>query len=109
MAFQNAAKDLGHLFRARSFSHLKEIAATLEQEHLELIDLSSVEEVFFREESVDTIALSILKRENLDTQTIKPILTLGDGNSLFNAASMAICGSAKLATELRLSTTLELI
>ncbi len=106
---RNPVEDLGYLYRARSFSHLQEIAVLLKSFYPDPVDLSGIEKVTFYSKNIDRVALSILKRENLDCQTTKPITTLGDGNCLFNAASMALCGSAKLASELRLRTAIELI
>ena len=41
-------------------------------------------------------------------ENAKPIKTKTDGNCLFNAASIAICGSDNLSTDLRIMTTIEL-
>lgn len=37
-----------------------------------------------------------------------PVRLTGDGNCLFNSASIAICGDQRLAVELRLRTSIEL-
>lgn len=57
---------------------------------------------------VDNTALMVLPKEDR-MDDIKPIKTTGDGNCLFNAASIAICKSETLGIELRLRTALELL
>ena len=42
-------------------------------------------------------------------ENIKPMKTKGDGNCLFNAASIALCGAEKLSAELRMRTINELV
>ena len=110
MSARNPVEDLRYLFEARSFSHLQEIAMLLKSFYCCPMDLCKLGKVVFKQENVDAVAFSILKRENLaDCTIMKPIATLADGNCLFNAASMAFCGSAKYASELRLRTAMELI
>ena len=110
MSTRNAVEDLRYLFEARSFSHLQEIAMLLKSFYCCPMDLCKLEKVIFKQENMDAVAFSILKRENLANCTVmKPIAALADGNCLFNAASMAFCGSAKHASELRSRTAIELI
>ena len=42
--------------------------------------------------------------DNCKQENIKAILTKGDGNCLFNAASIALCGMEKLSAELQMWT-----
>ena len=52
---------------------------------------------------------SMLLNDKDSRDNIKPIKTTGDGNCLFNAASIAICRNERLAVEIRLRTALELL
>lgn len=56
----------------------------------------------------DTTAMMLLAKENIK-EDIRTIKTLGEGNCLFNAASLELCNSNVLSAELRLQTALELL
>ena len=82
MSTRNAVEDLRYLFEARSFSHLQEIAMLLKSFYCCPMDLCKLEKVIFKQENVDAVAFSILKRENLANCTVmKPIATLADGTA----------------------------
>ena len=70
------------------------------------VDTSQVGSVNMPHALVDETARSILS-ENKTCSAFQPIITTGYGNCLFNAAS--ICGNERIASELRLRTSLELI
>ena len=72
------------------------------------VDTSQVGSVNMPRALVDETARSILS-ENKTCSAFQPIITTGDGNCLFNAASRSICGNERMASELRLRTSLELI
>ena len=71
------------------------------------MDLCRVQNIAFHPHQIDSVALSILQPAS--AINIKLIRTLADGNCLFNAASMALSGSVKLAAEVRLHAAIELI
>jgi hypothetical protein len=104
---RNPREDLHLLSTTGSFLHLQEIAFLLKEKYSDPVDLCRVQNISFRPQEIDSVALSILQPASVFN--IKPIRTLADGNCLFNAASMALSGSTKLATELRLRAAIELI
>ncbi len=59
------------------------------------------------EVEVDKIAQSLVP-SHYQQDNVKAILTTADGNCLFNAASLALCGCEKLSVELRVRTAIEL-
>lgn len=60
--------------------------------------------------SVDFTALAILESCQDDVQNDHhPILTRGDGNCLFNALSISVCGSERLTEEIRVRTCVEMV
>ena len=61
----------------------------------------------FRPSQVDQTSRKIIP-DSLTPQSYVPVRSTGDGNCLFNSASIAICQSEQLACELRLRTCLEL-
>ena len=69
----------------------------------------NVEEAFFsthfRPHQVDQISRRIIPLKYADVVRIH---STGDGNCLFNSASLAICRNESLASELRLRTSIEL-
>ena len=69
----------------------------------------SVEEAFFsthfRQHQIDQISRRIIPSKYAD---LVPIRSTGDGNCLFNSASLAICKNESRAVELRVRTCLEL-
>ena len=89
-----------------SFEDFVQLARNIQPKY-ERKPIEDQEQIIFLASEVDKVAESLLpphyKQENA-----KPISTKPDGNCLFNAASMAICGSDKLSTDLRVRTTIEL-
>ena len=61
----------------------------------------------FRSSQVDNISYRIIP-PNYASQSYVPVATTGDGNCLFNSASLAVCQNENLAHELRLRTCFEL-
>lgn len=61
----------------------------------------------FRSSQVDNISYCIIP-PNYASQSYVPVATTGDGNCLFNSASLAVCQNENLAHELRLRTCFEL-
>lgn len=61
----------------------------------------------FRPSQVDQTSRKIIP-DSLTPQRYVPVRSTGDGNCLFNSASIVICQSEELAFELRLRTCLEL-
>ena len=61
----------------------------------------------FRSGQADNISRRIIP-PNYASQSYVPVATTGDGNCLFNSASMAVCQNENLAYELRLRTCFDL-
>ena len=61
----------------------------------------------FRPSQVDQTSRKLIP-DSLTPQSYVPVRSTGDGNCLFNSASIAICQNEQLACELRLQTCLEL-
>ncbi|KAG0720132.1 Vertnin [Chionoecetes opilio] len=57
----------------------------------------------------DATATEILEKVNSTTPTLTSVRVLRDGSCLFNSLSVALCGTQRLALELRIRTALELI
>ena len=74
-----------------------------------IFDKDIMKNLSFAVEKVDRVADSLIP-EHYRQANVKPIITRGDGtNCLFNATSLALCGSEKLSAELRVRTTIELV
>jgi len=56
----------------------------------------------------DPIAKAIADRCDLTSYGI-PAMVTGDGNCLFNAVSIALCGNEVLSTEIRLRSAIEML
>ena len=103
-----AFEDLKHL--AANRSDFKKFCAICEQLEKRWGDREwNVEEAHFsthfRSSQVDEISCRIIPSKYAD---LVPIRSTGDGNCLFNSASLAICQNESRAFELRLRTCLEL-
>lgn len=107
MVIRNPCEDLHVLSTTRSFLHLQETAFLIKEKYNDPVDLHQIQKITFRPQEIDSVAVSIL--QGASVPDLKPVRTLADGNCLFNAASMALCGSSKLANELRLRTAIELV
>ena len=69
----------------------------------------------------DFDAADVYFHRNIDTETralqlkygtmlnMKPVWVYGDGNCLFNAVSVSLCGSQRLSAELRVRTVIEMV
>ena len=58
--------------------------------------------------SIDTVS-HIIKEKYGIMPLRKPLFVSGDGNCLFNAVSVSLCGSQRLAAELRVRTVIEMV
>lgn len=96
-------------FETSRFSAVQRLSTEIQtMRYTTPVDTSQVGSVSMPRAFVDETARSILS-ENKTSSAIQPIITTGDGNCLFNAASRSICGNERMASELRLRTSLELI
>lgn len=98
---------LSSLPNGTSFSAIQMLAREFHNNYQDSVDLSCVDSIEKPLSSIDKISMSMLPSE-WQQQDLKPVKATGDGNCLFNSASIAICGSEKLASELRLRTAIEL-
>ncbi|KAL3891208.1 hypothetical protein ACJMK2_003471 [Sinanodonta woodiana] len=58
---------------------------------------------------IDFAALGYMEQNaNKDCQTYRPLLTTGDGNCLFNALSIALCGAESMCCEIKVRTCIEM-
>ncbi len=102
-----AVNDLYQLSCQGTFEQLFELSVDLKRFYRS-------ENIFDNDilEKVDSVADSLIP-EHYKQANVKLIITRGDGNCLFNATSLALalalCGSEKLSTELRVQTTIELV
>lgn len=105
-----ALNDLYQLSSQGTFEQLFELSVSLKRFYTprNIFGKDAMEMVSFPVGRVDRIAEN-LTPEHYKQDNAKPITTRGDGNCLFNAASLALCGSEKLSTELRVRTTIELV
>ena len=101
-----AFRDLNLLSTAKNFTEIVTLAENLEPVY-QARQLGEMRPLVFSKEKVDKTAETLLA-SHYTQENAKPILTRGDGNCLFNAASLAICGSDKLSIELRVRTVIEL-
>lgn len=95
-------------FKASGFSAVQKLSTQIQTSYTTPIDTSQVGSVKMPRTLVDEMARSLLP-ENKTYSAIQPIKTTGDGNCLFNAASKSVCGNERMASELRLRTSFELI
>ena len=96
-------------FETSRFSAVQRLPAEIQTtRYTTHVDTSQVGSVNMPHALVDETARSILS-ENKTCSAFQPIITTGDGDCLFNAASRSICGNERMASELRLRTSLELI
>ena len=65
--------------------------------------------VYSSDFSTDRVSKQILDSLNMSVAGRTPVYVSGDGNCLYNAISVGICGNESLSTELRVRTCLELI
>ena len=94
-----------------SFKELQHFAQDIRQNYSHRIDATNVGKIRMPGIMVDRAAEMVLgtpTKRNI-VGDARPVRTGGDGNCLFNAASIAICGNQSLASELRLRTAIELI
>lgn len=70
---------------------------------------SLIPNLSFKHLKSDLISQDILSSLNLSIPGRRPIHVSGNGNCLFNSISIALCGSEKYATELRVRTCVELV
>ena len=107
-----AASDLNFLSCQKTFSEFSGVCMQLEKFYPAASlknackDLNRIV-VDGTRRRIDTVAEKMVP-DNYKQENIKPILTKGDGNCLFNAASIALCGTEKLSAELRIRTVIEL-
>ena len=111
MALSNSANDMMHLKLLSTTSSFEEVV--LLPHHIEAfndrqINIDNIGKFEMPVTMIDNTALTVLLKEDR-MDDITPINTTGDGNCLFNAASITICKSETLGIELRLRTALELL
>ena len=97
-----------YFVKASGFSAVQKLSTQIQTSYTTPIDTSQVGSVKMPHTLVDEMARSLLP-ENKMYSEIQPIKTTGDGNCLFNAASKSVCGNERMASELRLQTSFELI
>ena len=105
-----AVNDLYQLSCQGTFEQLFELSVDLKRFYRSenIFDNDIMKNLSFLVEKVDRVADSLIP-EHYKQANVKPIITRGDGNCLFNATSLALCGSEKLSAELRVRTTIELV
>ena len=91
-----------------SFKDLQRNAQALAGKYQLPLDITNVSKIPMPPRMTDTTAMMLLAKEDIK-EDIRPIKTLGDGNCLFNGASLELCNSNVLLAELRLRTALELL
>ncbi len=105
-----ASKPLNDLYRLsskRDFTkEMVDLARRLSSEYPPL-NVNEMSPTLFSGAKVDKIAQSLVP-SHYQQDNVKTILTTADGNCLFNAASLALCGCEKLSVELRVRTAIEL-
>ena len=111
MATSNSANDLTRLVTLSTITSFGEVAMFAHQVKAlydRPINIVNGRKFAMPFTMVENSALMVLSKED-KMDDIKPIKTTGDGNYLFNAASIAKCKRETLAIELRLRTALELL
>ncbi|CAB4013347.1 Hypothetical predicted protein, partial [Paramuricea clavata] len=105
-----AVNDLYQLSGQGTFEKLFELSVGLNRLYSSenIFDKDIMKNLLFAVEKVDRVADSLIP-EHYRQASVKLIITRGDGNCLFNATSLALCGSEKLSAELRVQTTIELV
>lgn len=105
-----AFNDLYQLSCQDNFEQLLDLSVSLKRFYkpTNIFLKEVVKEVSFRADRVDRVADNLIP-EHYIQDNAKPITTRGDGNCLFNATSLALCGSEKLSAELRVRTTFEIV
>ena len=101
-------KRLASLSTRASFQEVVILAQQIKAFYDRPIDIENVGKFEMSVGMIDNTALMVLPKEDW-MNDIKPVITRGDGNCLFNAASIAICKRETLSVELRLRTALELL
>lgn len=101
-------KRLASLSTRASFQEVVILAQQIKAFYDRPIDIENVGKFEMSVGMIDNTALMVLPKEDW-MNDIKPVITRGDGNCLFNAASIAICKRETLTVELRLRTALELL
>ena len=116
MAFSSSSLgDFYRLSSQRNFKDLVELARSLKSLYAPLkveymprpqkVCQARIDKVC--QARIDKVAENLVP-SHYAQDNVKPILTKGDGNCLFNAASLALCNSEKLSADLHVRTAIEL-
>ena len=104
----NSLRRLKFLSLSASFEEVQGITREIKVRYDKCIEVGNVGQFLLPVSMADKTAMMVLEKEGFG-KDIRPVKTKGDGNCLFNAASIAICQNEMLADQLRLRTALELL
>lgn len=103
-----ALEDLKRLAACRKdFSQYLSLCYTLEERYGSVTFHLNDNSASASQQQVDKVSLQIIPDSY--KEPFLPVCSTGDGNCLFNSASIAICDNESLAPELRLRTSIELV